>query len=243
MVREQRERHNFMMKIVKGKIKTVLILIAGLVTVVFYQNCSKPVSQSSYVVSGLTELDIAEQKALMVLTAKCSNCHSADIPSGGVDVLDVNSLLASGAIVPTEPGLSPLFQAISSGSMPPSKPLAQEDIVAVSDWILKMQKDTGAALPPGTAPLPLGPTYASIYQNVLRVSCVGCHNAGNPRGGVSYSDYNATMTTVQRTLPMSSTLYTSIAVRNTMPQGAGGSLTADQKRAIFDWITAGALNN
>lgn len=232
-----------MNKLLKTKIKIGLGITASFLVVVFYQNCAKPVSQSSSMVSGLTELDIAEQKALLVLTSRCSSCHSADIPSGGIDVLNVDSLLASGALVPAEPGLSPLFQAISSGSMPPSKPLAQDEIIAVSDWITKMQKDTGVSLPPGSEPLPLGPNYASIYQNILQVSCLGCHNANNQRGGVSFSTYNSTMNTVQRTLPNSSSLYTSIAVRNTMPQGAGGSLTAAQKRAIFDWITAGALNN
>jgi len=232
-----------MKNVIKTKIKIVLGLAASFLVVVSYQNCAKPVSQSSYVVSGLTELDIAESKAMVVLTTKCSSCHSVDVPSGGVDVLSIDSLLASGAVIPTEPGLSPLFQAISSGNMPPSKPLAQEDIMAVSDWITKMQKDTGVSLPPGTQPLPLGPNYASIYQNILRTSCLGCHNSTNARGGVSFSTYASTMNTVQRTLPNGSSLYTSIAVRNTMPQGAGGSLSADQKRAIFDWITAGALNN
>lgn len=227
----------------KTKVKLSIGIVAGFFTVTFYQNCSKPISQSSSIVSGLTEFDVTEQKAMLVLTARCSSCHSSDIPSGGVDVLSIDALLASGAVVPTEPGLSPLFQSISSGRMPPNKSLVQDEIMAVSEWITKMQKDTGVTLPPGNQPLPLGPTYASIYQNVLSVSCLSCHNSGNARGGVSFSTYTATMNTVQRTLPNSSSLYTSIAVRNTMPQGAGGNLPADQKRAIFDWITAGANNN
>lgn len=232
-----------MKNVIKTKFKIGLGLVASFLVVVSYQNCAKPVSQSSYVVSGLTELDIAESRAMQVLTTQCSSCHSVDVPSGGVDVLSIDSLLASGAVVPTEPGLSPLFQAITSGSMPPGRAMAQDDIMAISDWITKMQKDTGVTLPPGGQPIPLGPTYASIYQNVLRPSCLGCHNSTNARGGVSYSTYAAAMNTVQRTLPNNSSLYTSIAVRNTMPQNAGGSLTADQKRAIFDWITAGANNN
>lgn len=232
-----------MKNVMKNKVKILLGVAASLAVVLSYQNCAKPVSQSSYVVSGLTELDIAESRAMQVLTTQCSSCHSVDVPSGGVDVLSIDSLLASGAVVPTEPGLSPLFQAISSGSMPPSRPLAQDDIMAISDWITKMNKDTGVVLPPGAQPLPLGPTYASIYQNILAPRCLGCHNATNAGGGVSYSTYTAAMNTVQRTLPNNSTLYTSIAVRNTMPRGAGGSLSAEQKRAVFDWITAGANNN
>ena len=220
-----------------------MILALALLTLSFYQNCAKPISQSSSLASGLSENSIAEQKALTILTTKCSSCHNSTTPSGGVDVLSIDLLLATGAIIPTEPGLSPLFQAISSGSMPPSGALGQQDILAISDWIAKMQKDTPVNLPPGGIPIPLGPTYGAIFQNILKKDCLGCHNSGNQRGGVSFSTYNATMNTVQKTLPMNSGLYISVAVTNTMPLGAGGSLSTAEKKAIFDWITAGALNN
>ncbi len=224
------------------KIKSVLILSFSFMTVLFYQNCSKPLSQSSSLSSGLTAQDIAQQKALTILTTKCSTCHNIDSPSGGVDVLSIDKLLASGAIVPTEPGISPLFQVISSGRMPPSKPLAQEDILAVSDWITKMTKDQPVNLPPD-APIPLGPSYASINKNILIPKCVRCHNAGNSAGGVNYANYIVASNTVQKTLPMASSLYTSVAVRNTMPKDAPGSLTAAEKQAIFTWITNGGANN
>ncbi len=232
-----------MQKSLKTKIKSGLILVAGLISLSFYQNCAKPISQSSVLASNLSELNIAEQKALLLLTTKCSTCHNQANPSGGIDVLSIDLLLASGAIIPTEPGLSPLFQAISSGSMPPSGALAQQDILAISDWISKMQKDMPVNLPPGGGPIALGPTYASIYENIIKRSCLGCHNSTNQAGGVSFSTYNSTMNTVQKTLPMNSGLYLSVAVTNTMPKGAGGSLGTAEKKAIFDWISAGAANN
>lgn len=227
----------------KSKIKSVLLLSASFFTVLFYQNCSKPVSQSASSVATLTELDVKQQKALLVLTTKCSTCHNSENPSGGVDVMNVDQLLASGAVVPNEPSLSPLFQAISSGSMPPSKPLAQEDIVAISDWISSYTNSPPpVALPPGTA-VPLAANYNSISKNILQTKCLRCHSSANSAGGVSFSTYASTSNTVQKTLPLNSGLYTSVAVRNTMPQGAGGSLSAEEKKAIFDWITAGGANN
>lgn len=229
------------MKSMKVKIKSVLILSFSFMTVLFYQNCSKPVSQSSSLVSGLTSFDIVEQKAIAVLNAKCATCHNASSPNGGV-VMDMDSLLASGAVVPTEPGISPLFQAISNGRMPPSRPMAQEDIMAISEWITKMSKDGGVVLPPD-APLPLGPTFASISKNILVPKCLRCHNAANSAGGVNYATYNSASNTVQKTLPMNSSFYTSVAVRNTMPKDAPGSLSTDERTAIFNWITAGGANN
>ena len=226
----------------KVKLKSAVILSFSFMTVLFYQNCSKPVSQSSSLVSGLTAFDIVEQKAVSILTTKCSSCHNVDSPNGGVDVLSVDKLLASGAVVPTEPAISPLFQAISNGSMPPGKPLNQEDIMAISDWITKMTKDVAVVLPPDVA-IPLGPTFASINKNILVPKCVRCHNAANSGGGVSYATYATSSNTVQRNLPMNSSLYTSVAVRNTMPKNAPGSLSTEERMAIFNWITAGGLNN
>lgn len=227
---------------VRVKIKSILLISCSFMTVLFYQNCSKPVSQSSSLVDGLTDQDIATQKALYILTTKCSSCHNSESPTGGVDVTTLDQMLASGAVVPTEPGLSPLFQAISEGSMPPSRALAQDDILAVSDWIAKMGKDTPVNLPPDT-PIPLGPNFASINRNILRPKCLSCHNSSNSRGGVSFSSYASASNTVQRGSPAGSSLYTSITrTTNTMPQG-GANLSSEEKTAISGWITSGGNND
>jgi uncharacterized membrane protein len=227
----------------ENKVKSVAIVIFSFLTVIFYQNCSKPVSQSSMLASDLTEQDIVQEKAMSTLTSKCSKCHNTDLPTGGIDVMNIDEMLASGAIIPNEPSLSPLFEAITSGRMPPSKPLSQEDIESISHWITAYgSEDTGITLPPGQA-IPLGPTYKSIYRNILVRNCIKCHSSNKSDGGLSFSTYAATMNSVQRTFPNSSTLYTSVAVRNTMPKSAPGSLTTEERKAIFDWIAAGALDN
>lgn len=226
----------------KAPIKSLGLLTTGFVLIMFFQNCSK-----SYVnngdLSSLTEQDVLQEKAMVVLTTKCSSCHNADLKSGGIDIMNVNELLSLGVVIPGEPSLSLVFNEIQGGQMPPSKSLAQADIKAVYDWIADGFK-TIDPIPLPTNPMPtvLEPKYASIYSKILQPKCLGCHNSGSSNG-VSFSSYTSTMNTVQKTLPLSSGLYTSVATRRTMPKGSPGSLSAAETKAIFDWITAGAMNN
>ncbi|MFZ3231314.1 MAG: c-type cytochrome domain-containing protein [Pseudobdellovibrio sp.] len=229
----------------KSTVKSLGLVAFSFSLVLSYQNCSKPsvnmASLSSS--SSLSASDALEQKALTVLVTRCSSCHSADLKTAGIDVMNINEMLALGVIVPGEPSLSLVFTQIQGGQMPPSKALNQTEIQAVYSWIAD-------GLKPGTPVGPLPPVpvdvleakYASIYKFILAPKCLGCHGA-NSGNGVSFSTYAATMNTVQKTLPMSSALYTSVATRKTMPRGAAGSITASESKTISDWITAGALNN
>lgn len=222
--------------------KAIVLAFLSFILTLTFQNCSKP-GLSSGGLSSLTEQDIKIQKAMMVLTTQCSSCHNSEIRSGGIDVLNMNEMLALGVVVPGEPSLSLIFTEIQTGVMPPSKALAQADVDAVYNWILDSAKPAGSiALPPAAGPIPLEGKYASIFKNILQPKCLGCHNAGS-QNGVSFATYTATMNTVQKTLPLSSGLYTSVAIRRTMPKGSPGSLSAAETKAINDWITAGALNN
>lgn len=229
---------------IKVKVKIVITVLCGFIVLIAYQNCSgKKLDEASSQASSATEQDVATDKALTILARKCSSCHDSNIKAGGVDVLDLNDMLARGVVVPNEPLLSRLFTEVQSGSMPPASALSTSDVQAISDWIALGFKTAPVIgpLPPGTA-IPLAANFASINANILKTKCLGCHNANNLSGGVSYSTYVSTMNTVQRTLPMSSSLYTAVAVRNTMPKG-GALLNAAEAKAIFDWISAGALNN
>lgn len=230
------------MSLKKSTIKSFSALLASLVLISFYQNCSKSYMGNSGA-SSLSQQDIAQQKAMMVLTTKCSSCHNADMKSGGIDVLNINEMLALGVVIPGEPSLSLVFNQIQSGQMPPSKALAQADVEAVFNWIADGFKgETNPTPLPTPAPTVLEPKYASIYAKILQPKCLGCHNSGSSNG-VSFSSYTATMNTVQKTLPLSSALYTSVATRRTMPKGSPGSLSTTETKAINDWIAAGALNN
>lgn len=227
----------------KSTVKSIGLIACSFILVVSYQNCAKPYVANGFS-TGLSQQDLAQQKAMQVLTTKCSSCHNADLKSGGIDVLDINNMLALGVVIPGEPSLSLVFTQIQGGTMPPSKALAQADVDAIYSWIADGFKDTTPNPTPLPNPTPtvLEPKYASIYAKILQPKCLGCHNSGSSNG-VSFSSYNATLNTVQKTLPLSSALYTSVATRKTMPKGSPGSLSADETKAISDWITAGALNN
>jgi mono/diheme cytochrome c family protein len=226
----------------KSAPKFLVITGLGLFLILFYQNCSQSHVDTG-LSNGLTQQDVLQQKALGVLVNRCSSCHNADLKSGGIDVMNISEMLALGVVIPGEPAISLVFTQISGGAMPPSKSLAQADIDAIYSWIADGLKTTTTpiGLPTPTTTV-LEAKYASIYQNILKSKCLGCHNS-NSSNGVNFSSYNATMNTVQKTLPMSSGLYTSVATRRTMPKNAPGSLSAVEIKAIFDWITAGAINN
>ncbi len=226
---------------IRAKLKLITAVLAGFVVLVSYQNCSSKKNYSSQ--SSTSEQELATNKALTLLATQCSSCHDSNIKAGGIDVLNLNEMLARGVVVPNEPLLSVLFTEVQAGRMPPSKALGYSDIQALSDWIALgfSTAPTIGTLPPNTI-IPLGPTFTSINENILKVKCLGCHNAGNLSGGNNFGTYASTMNTVQRTLPLSSSLYTAVAVRLTMPKGRA-ALNAAETKAIFDWITAGALNN
>lgn len=225
---------------IKAKLKLIITLIVGFIVLVAYQNCSGGKKGEDGSESFSSEQAIISNKALTILATKCSSCHDSTIKAGGLNVLNLDEMLALGVVVPNEPLLSVLFTRVQSGQMPPSKSLSVSEIQILSDWI-QLGFATApviGTLPPGTV-IPLAPTYASINANILSRRCLGCHNVANPSGGVSFSTYASAMNTVQRTLPLQSSMYTAVAVRMTMPK-SGGALNSAETKAIFDWITAGA---
>lgn len=228
---------------IKVKFKIITTLIFGGILLIAYQNCSGGKKGDDGAQDFSSEQTVVSNRALTILATKCSSCHDSTIKAGGVDVLNLDEMLARGVVVPNEPLLSLIFTKVQSGQMPPSSPLSIAEIQAISDWIqLGFSTAPVIGTLPGGTVIPLAPTYASINANILSKRCLGCHNAGNPSGGTSFSTYTSTMNTVQRTLPLQSSLYTSTAVRMTMPK-TGGALNAAETKAIFDWITAGAANN
>lgn len=237
-----------MYKKITSQIKLMVLVCSGFIIMVAYQNCSPlnaendPQFNSSTAVMSPEEIET--QKAMTVLTTKCSSCHDSTVKAGGVDVLNVDDMLAKGVVVPNEPSLSALFTAIQEGRMPPSgQVLSQTEVQSIYNWIQDGFKEAPVvAVPTPPTVVPLAANFNSINTNILKPKCLGCHNSTNSAGGLSFSTYTATMNAVQKGIPTSSSLYTSVAVRNTMPKG-GASLTTAETKAINDWILAGALNN
>lgn len=224
--------------------KKKFLIIAGLMFLALnYQNCSAT-HESEVDANSNFGLSLIDQKAQAVLMTRCYSCHSPSVKSGGLDVTDQNYMLFNRLIVPSEPQLSILYQRIEDGSMPPGSPLSIADTKAIADWITDGFKSvTPPPVTTTTVPTVLTPTFASIRTLILNVRCTSCHRSGNAQGGIALDTYQAVRNVLVPGNAMNSDLYTSVAVRNTMPAGAGGSLTAAQKSAIQTWINNGALNN
>lgn len=87
----------------------------------------------------------------------------------------------------------------------------------------------------------LKPTYASIQQHILNVSCTDCHNASVRKGGVSLHDYDGVKEVVVEGDPENSGLYYTVAgPKPSMPRGGRPKLSAKMVEAIFEWIKNGA---
>lgn len=227
----------------RKKLRIMTFMVCGFITMLSYQNCSPLNSKDAGSTTASSGQELTNQKAMTILTTRCSSCHDANTKAGGVDVLNIEEMLARGVIVPNEPNLSALFNDIQSGRMPPAKALSQSEMQAVYNWIQDGFKDPQAiTTPPPPTTVPLAATYNSINTNILKTKCLGCHNSSKSDGGISFSTYTSTMNTVQKTLPLSSALYTAVATRKTMPKSSA-ALPIEETKAISDWITAGANNN
>lgn len=80
-----------------------------------------------------------------VFTAKCVRCHSGQSPSGDYDLSTYEGIMSEGRVVPGNPSASMLVQRLRDGSMPPSGPLSDQEIVTVEDWIRAGAKPEGGS--------------------------------------------------------------------------------------------------
>ncbi len=209
-----------------------------------FQNCAvvgdKKASQnqSEQAATALATQD----KAMSVIQSRCVSCHNPSVPSGGIDyIADVGSLLGSGLVVPRYPDLSPLYTAIAQGEMPPSKPLAQDEVDAINAWI-KTGFDTPGSVvvaPPATNNT-LQPQFSSIMNLVFKSKCLSCHSAaGGNKGGVNLETYNSVKNYVVAGVPAQSVLLMALKPGGKMNGRASGLDIS----TINDWIAAGAKND
>lgn len=228
------------------------LFISGLL-IFTYQNCAY-VADSGMAPGGSSVSSLApdtegeksallEKNAMSVLKGKCFSCHNSQNAMGGIDfITDVNSLKYYRLAIPGEPQISPIYDVIAKGEMPPNAPLSQAQAQAIYDWIFEgMVGDSSGVVPPGGTAGALEPKFQSIFAKIIQPKCLGCHSQALQRGGVNLSTYTATMNTVQPANPGASSFYTSTQMAR-MPQGSG-PLNPSEMTAIRDWITNGALNN
>ncbi|MEZ4749904.1 MAG: c-type cytochrome domain-containing protein [Bdellovibrionota bacterium] len=111
---------------------------------------------------------------------------------------------------------------------------------------VRLVADSGEAiLPTGFEYRPaLGASYRSLYVNIFRVRCLGCHNNENPSHGLSLESYETLMGHRRAVIPFNlkkSRLYKKTR-EGEMPKN-GPPLSRAEVSAIGAWISAGAPNN
>lgn len=229
----------------KFKKQYLIIAAVGIVFPLAFQNCSQlgydeALSKSANY--GLNESEVLEQKAIKVLDTNCVSCHNPDIPSQGVDLTSVDSMLFVGVVVPNESGQSPLMQVLMNPALAEHGVLKQKDINTLNRWITEGFKEERVIEVPNTTPIPLGPTFASIRSNIFSRRCAGCHNATSPR--VNLTTIAGVLSRVTPGNATTSIVYRRISGLQAplMPQG-GPALSAPELAAIEGWINAGALDN
>ncbi|MBS1970712.1 MAG: c-type cytochrome [Bdellovibrionales bacterium] len=218
--------------------------------------------------AGLADADLKSQ-TLSILEKNCASCHDSRNASGTAltYVNDLNLLAASSYIVKGNPSASTLYLEIINGQMPPGNPMSSANAAIIQEWILSLATTptpTPAVSPtptpvasatpmvsptpkPTTTPTPTPTptatatpsmaTFTYIYNNILKPKCVNCHGSA---GGYSFANYTSTLKAVVAKNPAASPLYTAT---NSGKMPTSGKLSAQEIKAISDWITAGALNN
>lgn len=82
-------------------------------------------------------------QALSILQTNCTSCHtSTSGPANVYGLLDAQNLVNLGLLVPGQPSKSAIYQAISNGSMPPSRPLTTANQQVISNWISSLNGST-----------------------------------------------------------------------------------------------------
>ena len=231
-----------------------LLLILGAI-LLNYQNCAyvgAPGTDPNQIIHSSSSQDpnadaalrsaSLEKDAMAILNARCASCHNSSNPKGDIGfITDINSLKYYRFIVPGEPQLSPLYEVIAKGEMPPSGPLAQAQVQIIYDWIFEgMLTDQAGVTPPVGVTGVLEAKFQSIFVNIIQPKCLGCHNNASANG-LDLSNYTKVMTTIAPNDPLRSAFYDSV-IKGRMPKGRA-MLSASELTAVRDWITNGALNN
>jgi mono/diheme cytochrome c family protein len=199
------------------------------------------------------QASLLTKQALTLLNNRCTSCHnesSGEALGGGVlNMLDPRQLVISGLVKPGSSTRSPLYIAVtpqfadgSVARMPkaPSVSLTTEETQILQQWI-----DTElTANPEGLTdytPVLLAPTYSSLRRNIFATRCTVCHGGSRGvAGDNNFTTYAGVRNALNLTFPSASPLYT--ALSNGMPEEYA-PLSAEEKQAVLDWITAGAPNN
>ncbi len=193
-----------------------------------------------------------------VFRPKCVQCHSnAEKNSGGVNLENFENIVAA---------LKEINQDIRSGEMPraPMAPLTREEKTMLLSWIqMGAPKDSPEPPPPENpqptpSPTPvvhdlptpgLEPKFTSIYNLIIKVKCLECHQEGGDAELFPFEKYSDIVfgKMVIPNDPDNSILPKHLipGIKKIMPPVTSKyKILADEDvNIIKDWIRQGAPNN
>ncbi|MCB0419843.1 MAG: hypothetical protein KDD61_02545 [Bdellovibrionales bacterium] len=169
---------------------------------------------------------------------KCIDCHNPNKKEQNFPIsFQEKDLVESGRIHPGDAILSPLFQSVDSGDMPPKHPLSNPEIQLIEEYILSLDH--------GKAQIRTPQTY---YQDVLPLfhkRCFSCHNR-SAKGYKSLPQFD----TYELAVQWSKAIKDSVQKRRMPPwNNFEGSecrenketrfLNSKERLSILDWVDQG----
>lgn len=170
-----------------------------------------------------------QAKSISILQKECGACHERGSSfSSFQSISSIEEMEQLEFLVPGNPAESPLFTSITTGYMPPSSKLSNEDQKTLQLWIESMAGDD---------PNPsYDPTknFGKIYVSVIETyQCLKCHAQG---AKTDLHNYKSTSNYIVPLAPEFSQLYVTLKT----PDSADHTISNTDLDAIGQWILEGA---
>ncbi len=128
---------------------------------------------------------------LVVSSCATTKCHDEVSHRHGIILTDYESIIKTGKIKPGDPGDSEFFESLTDDGddlmpPPPYKPLDNEQIMLIKQWILQGARDNSCNDGCDTSDV----TFTATIWPMMQQYCTGCHSTANPGGGIVIGSYN-----------------------------------------------------
>ena len=137
-----------------------------------------------------------EADLLPIIASSCgkTGCHDGTNPDeDALPLLSYATVMASGFVVPGNPGNSEMMEAITETDPekrmppPPENPLPAEQIALIQKWIAQGAQNLSCDGECDTANV----TFSGvIWPEIINKHCYGCHKGAEAGGGVHLENYN-----------------------------------------------------
>ena len=192
-----------------------------------------------------------KQDILPILLSSCgkTGCHDAISHEGDFILTSYSTLMQnSEGIVPFDPNSSKVYEVINEPEPenvmppPPNAPLSAEQKELFRKWIAEgaINSDCPWTACDTTENISFSQQVWPIVQN----SCLGCHSATNPSGGVNLSSYTQVKYYSETLIGETPIIVGSLRhMQGFVPMPPSGMLSICKLRTFELWIEQGMINN